>query len=281
MLSDLMKPCASVLLLCLSAQLTAQEPQPDFTGDAKKYVIEFPADRARLTLHEKSLLNWTNPIRQKEKGETFVWMHRSRPYAIATFFTYAYNDKTYLKHEFHSLAPGPLQTTFDGAPAWTPKSPGLTWVDFSASPAPANTRVARLLQMRQLARTFRAELNSPKNERTELRLAPRPLFEYSSPETGVLDGAILSFVVATDPEVLLLIEAYDENRNGKPATGFRYAFARFHYWDVSAYLNDTRVWHAELDKAHETNNLGDRENIGKIYNSFHAYPGGTVSAGSP
>lgn len=273
-----MKSFSSALLISAAASLGAAEPDVDFAGDARKYVLDFQPDKTKLALNEKSLLNWTNPVRQKEKGETFVWMHRQRPYAIATFFTYSYNDKTYLKHEFHSLAPGPLSATFDGASAWSPKSPGLTWADFPESPKPANNRVGRLLQMRQLAREFRAELNSPKSERTELRLAPRPLFEYASPDTGLLDGAILSFVVATDPEVLLLMEAYDETCNGKPATGFRYAFARFHYWDVSAYLGDTKVWQTALDKTHETNNLGDRENMGKIYNSFHPYPGGKTSA---
>ncbi|HET6424072.1 MAG TPA: hypothetical protein VFG20_10340 [Planctomycetaceae bacterium] len=260
------------------SSITAAETPADFAGDARKYVIMSTADKTPLKLHEKSLLNWTNPVRQKERGETFVWLHAQRPYAIATFFTYSYDDKTFLKHEFHSLAPGPLEASFDGRPAWSPKTPGLTWTEFPESPTPANTHVSRSLQMRQLTRQFRAELTSPKNERTELRLSPRPLFEYSAPDSGVLDGAILSFVVATDPEILLLIEAFEETRNGKPATGFRYAFARFHYWDVAAYLGDNKVWSAALDKSHETNNLGDRENIGKIYNSFHPYRGGKTSA---
>lgn len=253
--------------MALAAPVEAQEP--DFSGDARKYVILTMPDRTPLVLNEKSLLNWTNPVRQSEKGETFVWLHKQRPYAIATFFTYGYDNKTYLKHEFHSLSPVALEATFDSKTAWTPKDPGLTWKDVPMAPAPAGNRTGRILQMRQLARQFRAELNSPKNERTELRLAPRPLYEYSAPGVGVLDGVILSFVVATDPEVLLLMEAYDDNRGGKSATSFRYAFARFHYWDVTAYLGDDKVWQAAFDKAHESNTLGDRENMTKIYNSFH------------
>jgi hypothetical protein len=241
----------------------------DFAADARKYVIQTLPDRTPLVLNEKSLLNWTNPVRQSEKGETFVWLHKQRPYAIATFFTYGYDNKTYLKHEFHSLSPVPLEATFDGKTAWTPKDPGLTWKDVPMAPAPAGNRTGRVLQMRQLARQFRAELNSPKNERTELRLAPRPLYEYSAPDAGVHDGVILSFVVATDPEVLLLMEAYGDNRGGKSATSFRYAFARFHYWDVTAYLGDDKVWQAALDKTHESNSLGNRENMINIYNSFH------------
>lgn len=103
------------------------------------------------------------------------------------------------------------------------------------SPEPETTHTARLLQMRQLARPFRAELTSPANERTELRLVSRPLFEYSSPKQKVLDGSLFSFAVATDPEVLLLllVEAFEEGLNGTKHAGYRYAFARFHYWNVA------------------------------------------------
>lgn len=279
---NLTNPLALRCGLCIIAFFAAgsllcgEEFPVDFAADAKKYVIQFLPSRAPVVLNEKSLLNWTNPVRQKEKGETFVWLFKNRPYAIATFFTYFYDEKTFLKHEFHSLAPGPLQATFDGKLAWAPKEAGVTWKDVAAAPTPVGNRVGRILQMRQLAREFRAELTSPDKERTELRLAPRPLLEYSSPESGVLDGVILSYVVATDPEVLLLMEAYEEDRGGKKAQGFRYAFARFHYWDVAAYRGDEKVWQATLDKSHETNTLGDRENMSKIYNSFHPHPGGQV-----
>lgn len=269
-----------IILQGMALTMLAEEPQPDFAGDARKYVIELTSSHAKLALRDKSLLNWTNPVRQNEKGETFVWLHQQRPHVIGTFFTYGYDGKTFLKHEFHSLSSGPLTATFNGTVAWAPQAAGLQWTDFPDAPKPTNTRVSRSLQIRQLARQFRAELVSPKNERSELRLAPRPLLEYSSPETGVLEGAILSFVVATDPEALLLIEAYDESRSGKMVSGFRYALARFHYWDLAVYLDDQKVWSAALDKSYETSNLGDRGNLIKTYNSFHPYAGGKVPAKS-
>ncbi len=104
-----------------------------------------------------------------------------------------------------------------------------------------------------------------------------PLFEYSSPKQKVIDGAIFSFAVATDPEVLLLVEAFEDDLNGSKRTGFRYAFARFHYWNVAVFEGDKKAWEAPLDKSHETNEIGSPENIGKIYNSYHPKP----SAGHP
>ncbi len=266
-----------LLVLCGFASTSwAQAPATDngapaFLEDARKYVIEAGKDRTKLILNEKSLLNWTNPARHPERGAIYVWTHEDRPLAIGSLFTYEYNDKVYTKHELHSFSTGELKAMYDGTLAWNPKEPGISWQEFADGPTPKENRSGRLLQMRQLARPFRAELTSPKGEKDVLRLAPRPLFEYSSPKAGVLDGAIFSFVVATDPEVLLLIEAFSETRNGRPSSGFRSAFARMHYWNVAAYDGDRRVWEAPLDKAHELNNLGDRENIGKIYNSFHPF----------
>jgi hypothetical protein len=250
----------------------AQESAP-FIEDARKYVIESAKDRAKLTFNEKSLMNWTNPARQQERGAVYVWTLDDRPLAIGSLFTYEYNDKVYAKHEFHSLATGPLRSTFDGTLAWTPKAAGIEWHDFEDSPNPGTTHTARLLQMRQLARPFRAELVSPKEDRTELRLISRPLSEYSSSKNGVIDGAIFSFAVATDPEVLLLIEAYESDVNGVKRTGFRRAFARFHYWNVAVYTGDKKIWDAPLDTSHESNPIGDKKNIEKTYNSYRPRSG--------
>ncbi|MBC8113074.1 MAG: hypothetical protein H7062_01735 [Candidatus Saccharimonas sp.] len=254
---------------------------PAFLEEARKYVIESTRDRSNLKLNEKSLLNWTNPTRQQERGAIYVWTHEERPLAIGSLFTYELSGKVHMKHEFHSLSTGALNASYNGTTAWTPTGAGLQWQAFVDGPAPKETHGNRSLQMRQLARVFRAELISPKHEKNELRLAPRPLFEYSSPKAGVMDGAIFSFVVATDPEVLLLIEAFEENRDGGKTSGFRYAFARFHYWNVIALDGERRVWEAPLDKAHELNYLGDRENISKVYNSFHPRRSAEEQAGAP
>jgi hypothetical protein len=263
---------------CWSAQENPVETKgpaaqpPPAVEDARKYVIESGKDGAILQLNEKSLFNWTNPVRQQERGAIYVWLHDGRPLAIGSLFTYEINGKVHDKHEFHSLATGPLRATFDGTLAWAPQQAGINWHDFEQAPAPANGHVARLLQMRQLSRNFRAELVDLQDQKNQLRLAPRPLFEYSAPKAGIVDGVIFSFVVATDPEVLLLVEAFDEDRDGTRKTGFRYAFARFHYWYVAAFEGDRKVWEVPLDRTHERNPIGNPENIGKVYNSFHPRP---------
>lgn len=248
----------------------ADPPHADkepFLEDAHSYAMTSDNGATALKLREPSILNWTNPARLQERGSIYVWTDKQRPLAIGSFFTYQMPDgKVFKKHELHSLSTRPLEATYNGQKAWTPDQPGVTWTAMKDAPKPGSTHVNRLLQMRQLARQFRAEMVDPKGDRNELRLAPRPLYEYASPETGVTDGVIFTFVVATDPEVLLLMEAIAPSGQ-EPS--YRYGIARFHYWELAVYEGDKKVWTAELDKSHELNSLGDVENISKIYNSYH------------
>ena len=126
----------------IATSATAQESTP-FIEDARKYVVESVKDKAKLTLNEKSLMNWTNPARQQERGAIYVWMLDERPLAIGSLFTYEVNDKVYAKHEFQSLAAGPLRSSFAGKLAWTPKGAGIEWRSFEDSPQPATTHVAQ------------------------------------------------------------------------------------------------------------------------------------------
>jgi hypothetical protein len=263
--------CLPVLLAIVAAKtLPAEEAEvaSPFIEDARDYQIHLDSSTGPLLkLNEKSLLDWTNPVRQQERGAVYIWQQDGRPQVIGSLFTYEMNEYTFFKHEMLSLSTKPMIAKFGERLAWSPKTAGIEWKQFPKSPAPAANHTGRLLQMRQLARPFRAELVSPTGEKTELRLTPRPLYEYSSPAAGVVDGAIFSFTVATDPEVLLLIEATADRQ-----AGYRYAFAPFHYWELNVYNGDEKVWLSDLDRTHERNNLGDPLNIPKPYNSFHAKP---------
>jgi hypothetical protein len=217
-------------------------------------------------LREPPLLNFTNPERNQERGSVFVWMHRDRPVAMGQFFRFnSPAGQRLTKHAFHSLSSANLKASSQEAVAWAPASPGLDWKKLADAPEPAETAGARLLQMRQLARRFQVTLTNPKQERTELRLMPRPLLEYSAPNDGLLNGAILSFVVATDPEAILLVEAVEEQGRRH----FRYAFARFHFQQLTATDGKQEVWNVDYDPSLMRNNPGDPATMGKIYSSFY------------
>lgn len=264
-------------LACLAAgafPVRAQEKRPDekaelaeFLDDAKHYTIRTLKPDAALKLREQPVLNFTNPERNQECGSVFVWLDADgRPAVMGQFFRHDARQGRLKKHALHSLALGALEAKFHDRVAWTPEDPGIEWKSFPKAPAVGATPKDRLFQMKQLSRLFKVGLTNPrdKDKPIELRRLDRPLFEYAAPKQGVTDGTIFSFVVATDPEAILLIEAFDEN--GK--TGFRYAFARFHFWRLTAALDDKPVWAVEFDPSMINNPFARPETMKKVYNSF-------------
>ena len=264
-----------LLLILLSSPAVSargdEDPPTDsqkyqaFAKQAAGYVIREQGTGRQLELRSESLLNWANPVRQQERGSVFVWLARGRPEAIGSVFTYELNGTAYDKHEFHSLSDQPLVMTRNDQTAWTPKARAAEWRTLEDAPHPAPSDRQRLVEMRSLARRFRVRLSDPRGDRSELRLMPQPLFRYSAREEKVLDGAIFSFVVATDPEALLLIEAA-----GAPGEErWRFAFARFHYWALAAELDARPVWSVEPDESQALHFLGDTQHLEKPYVSFH------------
>ena len=263
-----------VFLIAIASlgSVAAQEPvNPETTElaelleSARNYQIRTTKPDANLMLRLPPVLNFTNPERNQERGSVFVWMQDERPAVIGQFFCFDVMGRRATKHALHSLSASPLEAKFNDTVAWSPQQPGLDWKTFADAPAVDASRAKRLLQMRQLTRRFKVNLIDSKDKATELRLAPRPLFEYSAPKVGVTDGGIFSYVVATDPEAILLVEAFDDGGQ----SGFRYAFARFHFYRLTATDGDTTVWNVELDPDMKGNTFGNPATIKKVYNSYH------------
>ena len=107
------------------------------------------------------------------------------------------------------------------------------------APKPAATPAERLRQMRALARVPCVFQRS--QGQSELRLLPKPLYRYDTKSPDLLDGALFAFVVTTDPEVLLMIEARPEDGTSV----WQYGFARMSMVNLRAEHKDQTVWSAE------------------------------------
>lgn len=238
----------------------------DFKADAKEYDMRLDArPDAKFTLREEPLLHWGNPARTGEDGAVFVWLLDGRPQVVGSVFTYRLPKVIRRKHEYHSLAAGPLTATYLGQRVWAPRTAGVTFAPVpDAGAAPATAR-GRLSQMKGLARNFSVTMEGRNGQKDELRLLPQPLLRYESNDKKV-DGALFSFSLGTDPEAILILEAsLDASR---PA--WQYAFARYHFIDLRAAYNGRQVWHVEaMPEDISTLDIGTPKYQDSVYTTYH------------
>ena len=250
--------CVRILSACLVAWLTiatlarAQSddspPEPDKALREKWQQIyqkiagsiDMRRGEAALTLEPTPLLFYTNPVRQNQQhGSIFLWTESGRPAVFGSIWSALNrNDASvrFVTHEFHSLAATPdVAASKNGGKLWAAGEAGITWQALEGAPAPATTRPARLVQMRQLARRLSARITA--EEVSDLRLMTNPLFRYPESLIG-FDGAIFAYSLATDPELILLVEA-DVAAN-RPA--YRFAFARFGNLAMQVQDGDRAIW---------------------------------------
>lgn len=212
----------------------------DFKADAKRYVMRLDAQPdAELTLREEPLFHWSNPARLGEDGAVFVWLLQGRPQVIGSVFTYRFGDIIRRKHEYHSLASAPLTATYGGQRVWAPRQPGIILKPVLDAPPVAETARGRLSQMKALSRRFSAKIEDYSGKKEELRLLPQPLLRYES-DDKTIDGALFSFSLGTDPEVILMLET----NVGSNRPEWQYALARYHFVDLWAAYQGSEIWHA-------------------------------------
>jgi hypothetical protein len=153
-------------------------------------------------------------------------------------------------HEFGSLSRSNKLVARDKtAVVWSPVKSGVEFRDVPDALAPAENPAARIRQMKAIAERFTARLperNGAKGE--DLRLLPKPLYRYDLKESkdadpSLQDGGMFAFVMGTDPEVVLLLEAV--GRDDKVV--WKYAFARATGAAADASLGNQVVWSESAD----------------------------------
>jgi hypothetical protein len=184
-------------------------------------------------------LRWTNPLGTAVDGVIAVYAHNGgRPAAIGQFFR---QGRTRWVNEFTIIPDSDVTILRSGRLFWKPSEYVCKFTDLPRSPLPAAKPALRLAQMRAIAADFSViDYFGPKETKHDLRLLPQPLYRYAEKGT-ILDGALFVFVVATDPECCLLLEAYRDDRGSR----YRYAVAPMSIYQLEARYKDDRVWSIE------------------------------------
>jgi hypothetical protein len=184
-------------------------------------------------------LRWTNPIGNAADGVVAVYSHNGgRPAALGQFFL---NSGKRWVNEFTIIPDSDVAITRSGRAFWKPAEYVCKFTDLPRSPAPAAQPSVRLVQMRAIAADFSAvDYFGPTATKQNLRLLTQPVYRYSEAGT-ILDGAAFIFVLATDPECCLLLEAYRDGNGSR----YRYAVAPMSIYQLEVRYKDIPVWSIE------------------------------------
>ncbi len=247
-----MSPALSLTLTTLLlAQAPPAAPAPSPEDAARQERLQSMRERAAeftllregatepLPLKAEPIVRYTNPEREGGTwdGATFLWLEGARPVAAISFGIRAPKNAVFA--ELTSLVQTPLVCRKGEALAWSPQTGGLAPRPFEDAPPPAATPTSRLTQMRSLARRFAAECTY-KEDVSQMRLLPQPLYRYADEKSGLVDGGLFALVVSNDPEMFLILELVRTGDADKPQ--WHYALARMCSLKQTVRLDDKEIW---------------------------------------
>lgn len=205
---------------------------------AQESRLSFPAESAaKAQFVSKPLFRYSDQLRGIQDAAMFLWTDRGRPVAAMKIEQYkpGVHPRPWL-YCFTSLSTELVKAEWDGRSPFQARKPGVTWKVLDDKPA--NSRSARLVQMRDIARRFSAEvLRVPSTaELHQMRLLPRPLYRYDEGLTEVEDGAVFGFTgTGTNPDLLLLLDLTKDGR-------WQFGLAGMSAEGLTVRLNDMEVW---------------------------------------
>lgn len=210
-------------------------------GELPRWKVAMGTDQLDLKLDPKPILRWTNPATGRLHGEVFVWTADGRPECVMSLYK-GWEPAWGFCGELQSLSLTRLVAERNQFIAWKSNEAGITLRDVPDGSAVGETAPRRLRQMHAMAREFTAVLmdyrKNAEGERQALRLLTSPVYRFSSPERGVADGAMFAFVLGTDAEVFLLLEA----RGAEKENRWQYALARLNSDELAAFWKEKEVW---------------------------------------
>jgi hypothetical protein len=244
---------ACMVVLAVSSLLLAEEPdgvpaaeRAERLAQAKRILdamrVYAAPDRkgAPATRTSEPVLRYTDSTRQTSDSTLWIWGAAGRPAAIVAIEHYPKNpDMKRWLCEVASLSDERISVEYGRAIDWTANKPGLELERLEGAPAPAEQPAARLTQIKQLQRRFTAHEKASIEGRIELRPLAKPLHRYQDTDAGIVDGAIVSFVNGTNPEVLLVLEA---RKTGTGAAEWQFGLVQMTGEAVFAELDGKEIW---------------------------------------
>lgn len=258
--------CA-VLGFLFSSLCVAAEPDDDelrnawsqvYLEAAKEVELESPRGEQPLTLQERPLLRWHNPLRRGEThGDFFVWHRDGQPIVVGTLFSYVNPVGGNIRVAAIGLYPlvhEDFQFRFRSFTGIIQGS-NLDQLEIAveAGTSAVKNPATQLTQLRALARSCEAWTVNQGVEQP-LRLLSQPLLlrgggatpsateddDSADPASADTTVALFAMVTGTDPELLILMRPGKPNASGSPT--WQVTPARFSDLPIKLSIKGNPVW---------------------------------------
>jgi hypothetical protein len=211
----------------------------------EKYTVVLDGDPSRTAkLDASAMLRWSNPLGDVADGLMSVYTTgtNERPAVISHIYVHGPALNGLEMQEFADVHPGEVELHRGQRKVWSPAERYSRFVALGDGPKPSENPALRFAQIKKVAARFEIidgfRGTNNKVEPQQLRMLARPTYRYGKPEGPIIDGAVFTFVVATDPEACLLVEIH---RN-VDATTWQYAVVPMTIYSLDAKLDGTTVW---------------------------------------
>lgn len=183
------------------------------------------------------LLRWSTVQGNVKDGTVYGFSRGGRPDVLMQF---AMHRENFYVQEFTAICEHPISMKRDGREFWRYDNPSIEFKTLADVKPPLELEAPRTAQLRQLAESFEIQIDhgSKNFVRMKLRLLRQPLLRYQDADNGIIDGAVFGFVVETDPEAILLLEAYQSDSGPQ----WRYACAEMTINALQVTRDGKMVW---------------------------------------
>lgn len=194
-------------------------------------------------LHPEPIVRYDDQVRRIEDATLWVYVRRGVPMATLKVEIYRQGHALYGLVSLSSDSIIKAESS-DGW-NWAATKSGLDMKPLPDAPAAGSTPVARLVQLRALARRFSGyEVEHSEKGRFQMRLLSKPVYRYDDTQSHIQDGAIFGLANGTNPDLLVVIESRTSAATKAPA--WHYGLARMGGAELVVELDNREVWHEGL-----------------------------------
>ena len=183
-------------------------------ASAKVYQL-VDGKRIEATLVRDPLMRYDDQPNRFYDATLWIWTSNGRPVAVCKIEDHRpVKGGALWMNCLGSLSSGLLRVEWQDGRRWSSKKRGLELRQIPKAPEPAETKVRRLLQMKNIARRFSAATRRA-SANNESRLLPHPIYRYAQPTSGIQDAAIFALTSnGTNPNGLFIIELRKTESSG-------------------------------------------------------------------